>query len=46
MLTIPYIEWFKEAQIEIYDNLYKDILNEKEKDEIIGNIVNWLDEKV
>ena len=36
----------KDKEIKIYDDLYHEILNENNKDEIIGDMVNWLDGRV
>lgn len=36
----------EDKQIKIYDNLYHEILNENEKDEVIGDMITWLDERV
>jgi alpha-beta hydrolase superfamily lysophospholipase len=35
-----------DKEIKIYDNLYHEILNENEKDEIIQDMVEWLDKRV
>ena len=36
----------EDKEIKIYDGLYHEILNEDEKDEVIGDMVNWLDGRV
>lgn len=36
----------QDKEIKIYDNLYHEILNENEKDEVIDDMVRWLDERV
>lgn len=40
--NIPSID----KEIKIYDNLYHEILNEKEKDKVLLDIINWLYSKV
>lgn len=36
----------KDKEIKIYDNLYHEILNEKEKDEILKDMIDWLDKRI
>jgi alpha-beta hydrolase superfamily lysophospholipase len=36
----------KDKEIKIYDNLYHEILNEKEKDEVLGDMIEWLDKRI
>lgn len=36
----------KDKEIKIYDGLYHEILNEKIKDQIIEDMVNWIDKRV
>lgn len=36
----------KDKSIIIYENLYHEILNEKERDTILKDMVNWLDERL
>lgn len=36
----------KDKEIKIYDNLYHEILNEKEKDEVLGDMIMWLDRRI
>ena len=36
----------KDKEIKIYDGLYHEILNEKEKDKILWDMVNWLYKKL
>lgn len=35
-----------DKEIKIYDNLYHEILNEKEKDRIIDDIISWIDKRI
>ena len=35
----------KDKEIKVYDNLYHEILNEDEKDQVIADMINWLDER-
>lgn len=36
----------EDKKIKTYDDLYHEILNENEKDEILGDMIRWLDERV
>lgn len=36
----------KDKEIKIYDNLYHEILNEKEKDRILSDMINWIYERI
>ena len=35
----------KDKEIKIYDDLYHEILNEKERDKILFDMINWLYKK-
>lgn len=36
----------KDKQIKIYDNLYHEILNERDKDKILYDMINWIYERI
>lgn len=36
----------KDKEIKIYDNLYHEILNENERDEVLGDMIEWLDKRI
>jgi acylglycerol lipase len=36
----------KDKTIKIYDGLYHEIMNEKEKDHVIDDMINWLEQKL